>query len=58
MRPIHTLLLIIPFILTLQGCAAAVVAGAAAGGYIAHEKGYRVRNPVTKSGETKKEENE
>jgi hypothetical protein len=41
----------VPVLLTANGCATAVVAGAAAaGGYIAHEKGYRVRNPVTKSG--------
>ncbi len=33
----------------LSGCTTAVIAGAAAaGGYIAHEKGYRVRNPVYK----------
>ena len=32
------------------GCTTAVIAGAAAaGGYIAHEKGYRLRNPVTRS---------
>lgn len=31
------------------GCTTAIVAGAAAaGGYIAHEKGYRIRNPVTR----------
>jgi len=34
----------------VTGCTAAIVAGAAAaGGYIAHEKGYRVRNPVTRN---------
>ena len=32
------------------GCTTAVIAGAAAaGGYIAHENGYRVRNPITHS---------
>jgi squalene cyclase len=32
------------------GCTTAVVAGAAAaGGYIAYEKGYRVRNPITRN---------
>ena len=32
------------------GCTTAVIAGAAAaGGYIAHEKGYRLRNPVTRN---------
>ena len=37
-------------LLNTGGCATAVVAGAAAaGGYIAHEKGYRVRNPVTRN---------
>jgi hypothetical protein len=32
------------------GCTAAVVGAAAAGGYLAHENGYRVRNPITHSG--------
>ncbi|PLY15301.1 MAG: hypothetical protein C0631_07505 [Sedimenticola sp.] len=50
LKSIGTLILILPLLLTLQGCAAVVVAGAAAGGYIAYEKGYRVRNPVTKGG--------
>ena len=32
------------------GCTTAVIAGAAAaGGYIAHENGYRLRNPVTRN---------
>lgn len=32
-----------------SGCATAVVAGvAAAGGYIAHKEGVRVRSPITK----------
>ncbi len=36
----------------LSGCTTAVIAGAAAaGGYIAHEKGYRVRNPIVKKGQ-------
>ncbi len=35
----------------LSGCATAVLAGAAAaGGYIAYEKGYRVRNPIVRKG--------
>lgn len=35
----------------LTGCTTAVIAGAAAaGGYIAHEKGYRVRSPIVKKG--------
>ena len=29
---------------------------AAAGGYVAHKEGYRVRNPVTKSGDSEKKE--
>jgi hypothetical protein len=37
---------------TLQGCTTVVVAGAAAtAGYLAHEKGYRVRDPITKTKE-------
>lgn len=37
-------------LLNTGGCTTAVIAGAAvAGGYIAHEKGYRVRNPVTRN---------
>ena len=36
----------------LSGCTAVVVGAAAAGGYITHEKGYRVRNPVTKAEST------
>ena len=36
----------------LPGCTAVVAGAAAAGGYIAHEKGYRVRNPVTKKNST------
>ena len=32
------------------GCTTAIVAGAAAaGGYVAHQKGYRVRNPITRN---------
>jgi hypothetical protein len=39
----------------LNGCATAVVAGAgAAAGYVAHQEGYRVRNPVTNSGGSEK----
>jgi uncharacterized protein YceK len=38
----------------LSGCATAVIAGAAAaGGYIAHEKGYRVRNPIVRKRDTR-----
>ena len=33
----------------LSGCTAVVAGAAAAGGYVAHDKGYRVRNPVTKT---------
>lgn len=33
----------------LSGCTAVVAGAAAAGGYVAHDKGYRVRNPVTKA---------
>jgi hypothetical protein len=43
-------LCLVAFLLNATGCATAVVAGAAAAvGYIAHEKGYRVRNPITSS---------
>ena len=43
----------------LGGCGAAVVAGAgAAAGYIAHQEGYRVQNPVTKSGKSTKKKKE
>lgn len=49
------LLCLVPLLLNATGCATAVVAGAAAaGGYIAHEKGYRVRNPITSSSEQRK----
>ena len=35
----------------LQGCTAAVIAGAAGtAGYLAHENGYRVENPIKKTG--------
>jgi len=47
------LLLLLPVGATVSGCTAVVVAGAAAGGYIAHEKGYRIRNPVTQNDEKK-----
>ncbi|MCB1761044.1 MAG: hypothetical protein KDI68_14835 [Gammaproteobacteria bacterium] len=48
-----------PVLLTANGCTTAVVAGAAAaGGYIAHDKGYRVRNPVTKSDSSSEEKSE
>lgn len=47
-----SIIFVLPTILNTTGCATAVIAGAAAaGGYIAHEKGYRVRNPVVKEGE-------
>lgn len=36
--------------LTFSGCAAAVVGGAAAAGYMAHKKGYRLQSPVTRQG--------
>ena len=53
-KTILLLLFFAPIVATANGCATAVVAGAAAaGGYIAHEKGYRVRNPVTKSSTNK-----
>jgi len=57
-KAILLLATIVPVGLTLNGCTAVVVAGAAAGGYIAHEKGYRVRNPVTKSGESQESKKE
>ena len=50
-----SIIFILPVMVLNTGCAAAVIAGAgAAGGYIAHQKGYRVQNPVTKE-ESKKE---
>lgn len=43
-------LVLLPMLFVNTGCATAVIAGAAAaGGYLAYEKGYRVRNPVTKA---------
>ncbi|MGB0723204.1 MAG: hypothetical protein ACPGU7_12505 [Gammaproteobacteria bacterium] len=46
-RTIVLTTLLLPLLASLQGCATAVVAGAsAAGGYYAHDKGYRVQNPV------------
>jgi len=58
-KAILLLAAIVPVVLTVNGCATAVVAGAAAaGGYIAHEKGYRVRNPFTKSGESEESKKE
>lgn len=48
-----------PVLLTANGCSTAVIAGAAAaGGYIAHEKGYRVRSPITKTDNASKEKSE
>lgn len=48
-QEIALLCALLPALSTSGGCATAVVAGAAAaGGYIAHEKGYRWRNPLTK----------
>jgi shikimate 5-dehydrogenase len=56
LRTLGALALLTPVVLGSGGCATAVIAGAAAaGGYIAHEKGYRVRNPVTKSRRDKRE---
>ncbi len=41
----------------LSGCTAVVIAGVgAAAGYIAHDKGYRVRNPLTKSEKAEKKD--
>lgn len=49
--------LIIPIVLTANGCTTAVVAGAAAaGGYFAYEKGYRLRNPITRPGGEEQED--
>jgi len=57
LKIVRVLALIVPIVTTANGCAMAVVAGAAAaGGYIAHEKGYRIRNPFTKASETKGKE--
>lgn len=53
---ILTLFLLGAMIFTNAGCTAAVIAGVAAtGGYIAHEKGYRVRNPITKTDNRQKQ---
>jgi hypothetical protein len=50
---VRVLALVLPILSTVSGCTTAVVAGAAAaGGYIAHEKGYRIRNPITKKSGT------
>ncbi|MGH1486007.1 MAG: hypothetical protein ACRBCI_07265 [Cellvibrionaceae bacterium] len=48
------LLILLNSTLAVQGCTTAVVAGAgAAGGYIANEKGYKIRNPITKKSDKK-----
>jgi hypothetical protein len=41
--------------LALSGCAAALLGGAAAGGYMAHKEGYTLQNPIKKSEEPKQE---
>jgi len=43
---LFTLLLVVAGISSLSSCLP--LAAGAAGGYIAHEEGYRVRNPITK----------
>ncbi len=49
LKTARVLAIVIPIVFVTNGCATAVIAGAAAaGGYIAHEKGFRVRSPVTK----------
>ncbi len=58
LKPAWVFAFIVPIVATTNGCATAVVAGAAAaGGYIAHEKGYRLQNPVTKASGTKEKQN-
>jgi hypothetical protein len=60
--PLRTLLSVLLFGLAVSvstGCTTAVVAGAAAaGGYVAHKEGYRVRNPVIKAGDSEKQDTE
>jgi len=51
-KNILAVLFLLPLLFVNTGCATAVIAGAAAaGGYVAHEKGYRLRNPVTRTEE-------
>lgn len=55
-RPILTIVACRCLPLMLGGCAAALLRGAAAGGYVAHKEGYRVQNPITKAEDSESKE--
>jgi hypothetical protein len=48
MKRTTIILLLLSFVATLLSSCVPLAVGAAAG-YVAHDQGYRVRNPITKS---------